>query len=73
MEVEKQMFHKQCLLGLEETTEFGVDSDLQALPSRLCHTYVVFFEDIAGDSSLPGTGPLSQFFQALRGQVKGSS
>lgn len=48
------------LLGWAETVEYRVDSDLQTLV--LHHIAPMSFAFISGDSSIPGTGPLSKIF-----------
>ena len=71
------MFGKQCLPGQKETMGHREEFDVQALPSfpptPVYHRKLLFFVFIFGDNSLPGPGPLSKFFWAVKEELKSSS
>ena len=58
----KRKLYKLVFAGPMQTVGHGVDADLQALLSFPCHFQPIFFANTSGDSSIPGTGPLSKFF-----------
>ena len=60
---------KDCFLGWQ-TMGRRVDSALCCFPQ---HTWLTFFARVAGEGSIPGTEPLSKFFQAVKEKIKVSS
>ena len=51
-----------------ETIGHSMASDLWALPGFPHQTWPTYIADISGDTSITGTGPLSQSFRQLRGR-----
>lgn len=60
----------RCFLGPAETRGHRADSGLQALLSFPHHTGPLFFADMSGNSSSPGTGHHLKSFWAVKGKDK---
>ena len=71
MEMKKQLFGKGMFAGL---TARQRDAEWTLLSAEFPqHTWLTFFAGVTGEGSIPGTEPLSKFFQAVKQKIKVSS
>lgn len=71
MVMKKQPFGKGAFAGL---TARQWDAAWTLLSAEfLQQNWLTFFADVTGEGSIPGTEPLSKFFQALKQKIKVSS
>ena len=67
MEMKKQLFGKGVFAGLTARQWDAVWTLLSA--EFLQQNWLTFFADVTAEGSIPGTEPLSKFFQAVKQKI----